>query len=91
MVKLPLKTGECEFESHLEGVVYFGELSEWFMVAVLKTVERGDPLRGFESYTLRKQVGLQSNEFLTQYYKHFVVAATGDVKRASSRWYNTLS
>ena len=28
-------------------------MSEWFMVAVLKTVERGDPLRGFESYFLR--------------------------------------
>ena len=31
----------------------FGGMSEWFMVAVLKTVERGDPLRGFESYFLR--------------------------------------
>ena len=47
--------------------------------------------RGFESYLLRKQVELQFDKFLTQYYKHFVVAATGDVKRASSRWYNTLS
>ena len=52
-----------------------GELSEWFMVAVLKTVERVIPLRGFESYTLRKRVGLQSNKFLAQYYKQIFVAA----------------
>ena len=36
-----------------QSVTKFGELSEWSIEAVLKTVGRGNSPRGFESYTLR--------------------------------------
>ena len=34
------------------------------MVAVLKTVERGDPLRGFESYLFRNLTEILEQEML---------------------------
>lgn len=48
------RQGEGEFKSHTQESFKYGELAEWSIAVVLKTIERGNPLRGFESLTLRK-------------------------------------